>query len=182
MKGLTGPLRIDPHRAGKLAPSSVLSYKSAGKEFIAWLRLYRYEPVTGEEWDDLVVEYKNDPEVVLAKGKFANLIASVEFFFPNFNKLRVARSVLDAWNVAHPTKHTVPLGKGLGALVGIHMACMSEFRMGVGQRLQICRGLRPSELVNLLPADLAFPDEEGRSDGKILIRLGAKFGTKAKRE
>ena len=54
----TGPKRLDAHQAAKITTLSLDRYRAAGRPFVQWMQRYRMDPVTAEEWDDLLVEWK----------------------------------------------------------------------------------------------------------------------------
>ena len=82
---LAGPRYLDAHHAGRLQPDSLQRYRAAGLPFAEWLRNHNLQPVYASEWDDLLVEYKNSTPQI-SRSKFGQLIASVEFFFPSFQR------------------------------------------------------------------------------------------------
>ena len=68
-------------------------------------------------------------------------------------------------------------------LVGAHWASQGKHRLAAGLRLQVTRGLRPSEMLNLEPADFTFPSSLlNNTTSALVVRLGTRVGTKAKRE
>ena len=74
-----GPMRLDEEQAAKIQPSSIERYRIAGKPFVAWMISERPDPETSEEWDDLLVEWKNARNP--SKTQFEQAVASVEFFY-----------------------------------------------------------------------------------------------------
>jgi hypothetical protein len=142
-----------------------------------------FDPATGEEMDDLIIEYKN--EKALSKANFELLLASVEFVLPRFKgSLAWCRAVSKGWSVSHQTKHSTPMGKGPAHLVATHMAAMGHSRLGLGMCIQQQQGLRPSEMLGIVPTDCLVNEPDGVSitARSITIRLGKDVGTKAKRE
>ena len=63
------------------------------------------------------------------------------------------------------------------------MAARGNLRMGVRLMLQTRTGLRPGELLQLLPEHVLFPEDQGdwNTDTPIIMALGAKVGTKSQR-
>ena len=57
---MSGPRRLDVHHARKLKPETLARYRQAGVGFSEWLQEQCYDPIDPAEWDDLLVEYKND--------------------------------------------------------------------------------------------------------------------------
>ena len=55
-------------------------------------------------------------------------------------------------------------------------------RLGAGMVIQQAKGLRPSEMLNLVAADVVLPEETVYDEANnAIVNLGAKTGTKAKR-
>ena len=73
------PLRLDSDLAARVQESTVDTYRRDARAFADWLVGNRLQPVTAEERDDLLVEWKNDAKV--GKSKFGSVVAAVEFFF-----------------------------------------------------------------------------------------------------
>ena len=105
-----------------------------------------FSPHTAEEWDDLLVECKN--QLALSKTAFEALVAAVEFFFPRHRrKLQWAHAVLAGRHEAHIPAHTEPAGRALTAWIGSHLSAAGVVRYGAGIQVQVRLGLRPSELL-----------------------------------
>ena len=85
--------------------------------------------------------------------------------------------------VAHEPKHTVPLPRPAACLIAVHFAACQHTRLGCGLILQQRKGLRPSEMLHLMPGDMVRSEDTGRTDvaEHIAVRLGTRTGTKAKR-
>ena len=151
--------------------------------FAAWLIEHRFDPTQASEWDDLLVEFKNDK--LPTKAHFEQLVSSVEFLFPRFRgNMRWARAVITGWSVMHVPRHTVPLCTGPAHLVAVHMAALGHPKLGAGLLLQQQLGLRPSEVLNLERQDIALPQQAHALAGvapTAIIGLGVRSGTKAKR-
>ena len=170
-----------------MGPTTLALYKASAARFTIWATQHRCAPSSAEEWDDLLIEFKNDPEIAetgLSRAQFSYLVAAVEFFFPRMKGgLRWSRAALAGWHVALPTHHTVPLGKKAAKLLGVHMCFRGRPRMGLALILQAHTGLRPGELLAMKPEHVAMPEAGGSSlmDRPMLIALGPKSGTKLKR-
>ena len=118
--------------------------------------LYGFNPSEVEEWDDLLVEYKNSAKI--GRPAFEQLVASVEHVFPRFRRrLMWSHAVLQGWHIATAVKHAVPLGQGPAALVASTWACQGLFRLALGLLVQAKQGLRPSEMLRLKPIDITPP-------------------------
>ena len=187
MCALAGPLRLDPQHAARVEDTSIRRYRRAVNPFCRWLAKYGFDPCGADEWDDLLVEYKNYPhDVALKKHAFEELVAAVEFFFARFRgKLLWSKSVIRGWGIEHVVRHTVPLGEAPAALVATHLCAMGFPRLAAGCVLQQSRGLRPSEMLQLEGRDLT-PSTVAQSTSScgrfITVRLGIRSGTKAKRQ
>ena len=81
---MAGPLLIDPHQEQRVREITWSRYKDVSLRSIQWCGSLRIYPYTVEEWDDLVVNFKNDPDVGLSRPDFAYLNAAVAFYFPRF--------------------------------------------------------------------------------------------------
>ena len=82
-----GPRRLDKHQQAKVLEASLESYKRAGAKLAEWLAAEGRTPSTADEWDDLLVEYKN--VCALSKTAFEQTVASVEFFFPRYCRFKI---------------------------------------------------------------------------------------------
>ena len=181
---LVGPRFLEPHVAKRIAPTTLYRYQAAALAFTAWAGREGYAPSTVEEWDDLLVEYLYENGHILTRSKFQSVVAAAEYFFPLLRrKLAWCHQVIDGWNVEADIHHTVPLGKGSSKLVAMHMSSLGYARLGVGCVLQAHTGLRPGELLAIVPRDILFPEDQGRhlKDMPASIALGTKKGTKVKR-
>ena len=81
---MAGPLRIDPRQEQRVREITLSRYKEVSLRFTQWCGALRVYPSTAEEWDDLMVEFKNDPDICLSRSDFAYLNAAVAFYFPRF--------------------------------------------------------------------------------------------------
>ncbi len=176
-----GLWRPDPHISAKISDTSLELYKSAGLNFVRYLYGARANPDLAPDWDMWLIEWKNDPEEKVTKAQFSYTIASVEHFFPMFKgSLPLARAALTGWETLHATRHTVPMGKSPASLVALHFIADGRPRLAAGLLLQVNKGTRPTEMLNIRTTDVVFPDVS--TEGNIVIRLGTRIGTKAKRE
>ena len=131
-----------------------------------------------EQFDDLIKEFRTEAE--LSRSKHGHLVAAVEFLLPHMKgKLIENREMLRGRRTADPVKHTVPNTKRSACLMAADLATHGRARAGAGLVFQQETGLRPSELVNLLPEHVYIPANQ---QDNISLRLGAIVSTKAKRE
>ena len=172
---------MDCHQANKVEPRTLERYRTASRPFVDWLADHGLQPTSAEDWDDVLVEYRSEADVKMAA--FAHLVSAVEMFFPRFKGgLAWSHAVLVGMAVSHTPRHTVPCGRHHARFLGAHFCSKGLFRLGVGIAVQQNVGLRPSELLGLRSRDLMFSDECGSLDPPhVVIRLGARKGTKAKR-
>ena len=182
MSGRSGPRRLDDRRQRRVLPRTIEVYRREARHFSEWAVSRGLNPQGADQWDDTLVEYKNECLEVLTPARFGTLIASVEFFFPRFKgKLAWARAVLAGWERCMERKHTVPLGKAPGKLIAVYLAAAGHARLALGLVLQCHTGLRPSEMLGLLTEHVSFPRQRGCSSGDVVLSLGLKQGTKSKR-
>ncbi|CAK0851604.1 unnamed protein product, partial [Prorocentrum cordatum] len=174
--------KLDSTSVEKVKPHTLAAYRAAAMKFVTYLDEHGFVPDGPEQRDDLLVEYKNDMQ--MTKCKFEYAVAAVEFVFPRLRrKLTWSHSVIDAWRVSAEVKHAPPLGRAPANLAAIYLSCWGVPRLGVGLLLQVDRGLRPSEMLQLRAKDISLPSSRGGPDlqPNWVINLGAKSGTKAKR-
>lgn len=178
-----GAKLLDAHQIQKPLATTVRLYQKAAKPFTDYLYLNGLDPVTPEEWDDALVEFKNiDPN--MTKSKFETLVSSIEFVFPRLkHNLKWAHSVLAGWNRAHITKHTVPCTRGVASLLALHIKANGAPRLAVGCVLQQRTGLRPGEMLGVCNNHVIDPGvwQHLGASPYFVIYLGVKAGTKAKR-
>ena len=139
-------------------------------------------PETALEWDTALVEYKNVAE--LKMSQFTGLVAAVEHVFPQYaGQLKWSKKVLAGWIIDHDTLHTVPMSMNATCFGACHFSTEGMPRLGVGMVLQRARGLRPREMLELLPEHFSLPPGERdlKVDTYIVVNLGVKQGTKLKR-
>ena len=176
-----GPRRLDPQQLRKILPESLNKYKASLRPFVSWLDKHSFAPSTAEEFDDLLVEFKND--TCATKTAFEQLVAAIEFFMPRMRrKLDWAHAVLAGWVTEHVPKHAVPMTRGPAALLAAHFAHSGHCRLGMGLWIQQQRGMRPSEMLKLRACDIMFSNDELETQPHAIIKLGSFVGTKAKRE
>ena len=81
-KRRAGPLRLDVHQSGKIKESSLARYRKAVQPFVRFLRECDVRPCGAEQWDDMLVEWKNAS--LCTKSDFEGAPAGLEFSFPRF--------------------------------------------------------------------------------------------------
>ena len=70
------PLRLDPHQAQKIQPNTLSRYRSAALQSVLRYNRFSYRPGIAEDWDDLLVEFKNVEQI--KKTYFELLVAVVD--------------------------------------------------------------------------------------------------------
>jgi hypothetical protein len=187
----TGPLRLDPHQAATFKDGTRSNYFKEGLYFFRWASTNNFDPVGVDQWDDFIVEYKNDGcyhianrGAALTLGAFQNLIACVEWVHPRWRgQLGWSRSVARSWTGLHQAKHTFPCGIRLARLFASHGATAGLPRHGWCPVLQCRLGLRPGEIVHLCREHVLVHRASDPIKACLVFRLGAHTtGTKAKRE
>ena len=73
---VAGPRRLDCHQAQRVQGQTLARYRAAALPFSTWLLSTGTFPVGAEDWDDLLVEYKN--EFDLSQASFAQLVSSID--------------------------------------------------------------------------------------------------------
>lgn len=176
-KGCCGPRRLDRHQAARVSTKTLSTYQRHAAVFVQWLDEARYSPSKQEEFDDLLVEWKEACSI--GKSRFVTTMCAVEFFFPRFKPLIWSRAVAEGYERSQPINHKVPMLSEPAKLWAAYFVNMGFPRMGVGVILQQTCGLRPSELLALTTWSILLPY---RASDNTVIRLGTAVGTKAKRE
>ena len=175
------PLRPDPHSVARRLPGTIKSYQRCVALFVSWCISFGVAPQDAEQLDDLLVEWKNAAHI--SKSQFAAAIVGVELTLPRVKgELKWARSVLSAWDVASVIHHHKPMPWFIALLCAMSLAWLGFARLGAGMLIQQCRGLRPSEMLQLL-SDAVVEVQPGAfgPDPVFVINLGQKQGTKSKR-
>ena len=165
-------------------PKTLEIYKAALCQFTTWAIELILSLVDPAEWDDALLEFRYAYYQKLTKSKFSNLVASLEFFAPSLKRsLPWTHTMITAWARSLPIRHTVALTSGPGKLLAVHMAVRGFTRLALGMLIQISTGLRPGEMLGLMPEHVMLPEEQdtNRADGPTLLVLGVKHGTKARR-
>ncbi len=128
------------------------------------------------------MEWKNSRPI--SKSSFESCVAAVEYVLPGYKgHLPWCRACVAAWGVVHVAKHTVPMARDPAAFVGAHVAGVGHPRLGAGVVVQRAGGMRPSELLGILGMDVMLPEHRGSGNTReqVVIALGVRAGTKAKR-
>ena len=174
----SGPRRPDAYQLGKIKEGSLDSYRRALQPFISYLIERQYAPSGAEQFDDLLVEFRNDCSP--SKSSFEACVAAVEFVIPSFRgRLPWSHSVLSGWAVVHIPRHTIPMGLGPACLIAAHLA-RDHPRLAIGIIVQRLLGLRPSEMLAIQRRDIQLPSPYG-GEPFAIVGLGVRGGTKAKR-
>jgi len=173
----------DPCLLGRVKPITLQRYRSALLQFTTWATSQQLLPVTADDWDDALLEYRYSSDH-LTKSKFAMVVAALEFFLPQHRqRLPWCRAVLSGWGKKGFTRHTVPLTKKPAFLVAIHFVKFGKIRLGAGLILQVLTGMRPSEMLNIKAEHVLLPEDTGQAfdSAPIVIALGVLLNTKSKR-
>ena len=175
-----GPRRLDAQQQAKVTEESLNRYRKAAIPFAEFLAK-RFPDISGpEDFDDALMEFKQESPV--SKSNFEALVAGVEYFFPNWGKLRWCRATLKGWAVEHVPRHTIPMSRAHAKLYAIHLSGLNHAKLAVGVLLQRELGLRPSEILGLMGTDVALPEHHsGAASTRAVLGLGFRTGTKAKR-
>ncbi|CAK0789982.1 unnamed protein product [Prorocentrum cordatum] len=171
-----------PHLEGRVQPETLLTYRKRAAEFYQWCAAEGAHTWSPDEWGDTIMEYK--ASVDLLKSHFTSLLAAIEFKFPRLKgRLCRCHAALRGWELEHQTKHTVPMVSTAQAFVSARLSALGEPRLAIGLMLQGKIGMRPSEMLGIVASDLVFPEESGhgRGRGPLIVGLGIKANTKAKR-
>ena len=173
----------DPDFLARIRPKTLETYKKTLLVFTNWAVAEGASPQEPEDWDDWLLEFKHShPD--LKKSTFVVIMTAIEFFLPHVKRhLHWSHAVAKGWTRRVAINHTVPLTMRPAKLIAIHMASRGKPRMGIGLLLQTATGMRPGELIQILPEHLLFPEDQGPADADVpvVIALGVKFGTKVRR-
>ena len=167
----------DPDFLSRVKPITLSRYRAALRPFTDWALSEGWDPVAPEDWDDALLEYKALHTDSLTKAKFTTLVAALEFFLPPVKgKLCWTHTMLGGWSRRTKTRHTVPVTKRPATLLAVHMASRGKPRLGLALMIQDRTGLRPGELLALLPEHVLFPEDQGdwSSSTPTVLVLGAK--------
>ena len=181
-ESVSGPRRLDAFQLAKVQPGSLERYRRALVPFLHWLLECGYAPQGAEQWDDLLVEWRN--ACMPSKSSFEACVAATEFVFARFRgRLSWSHSVISGWAIAHITRHTVPMGLGPACLKAAHLAAAGHGRLGLAVVIQRLFGLRPSEILGVQCRDVSLPEHATSvvQAPVCTIGLGVRSGTKAKR-
>jgi len=171
---------VDEGKLSTVAASTLASYRKAAYAFCMYLEERGWYPQDVTEWDDLAVEFSYEEGVTVSKMR--SLFAALEFVFPRSKgRLQWLRGRVEVMESLQPVRHTVPACYELIILLSTQLASMGRARIGLGLIVQYTLGLRPGELIRLVPNDIAESCEINKR-GIIILRLGTGRGTKSGRE
>ena len=171
--------RADSYRQFRVKPITVAIYKKSLADFTKWLDESGTVPAAAEQWDDAVVAFCKDRR--WGPAKMTQLINGLELVFPRFRRcFHVSRAEAEGLQALTPIEHKVPLTRGPASLFAAHASAVGLFRIGIGIIVQQGAGLRPSELLGLLPEHVL--EKSSLFGPSLCLRLGALVGTKARRE
>ena len=173
----------DPFFQGRVRPVTFNRYRAAMLAFTTWAMEEQSLPVSADDWDDLLLEYRW-ATARLTKSKFMLVVAATEFFLPHAKRnLPWCHAIIQGWSRIGHTRHTVPLTVKPVQLVAVYMVATGFRRLALGLLVQVSTVLRPSEMLSIRPCNVQFAKNIGE-DPKIhpvVIALGVKAGTKSKR-
>ncbi|CAK0898424.1 unnamed protein product, partial [Prorocentrum cordatum] len=72
--------KLDSTSVEKVKPHTLAAYRAAAMKFVTYLDEHGFVPDGPEQWDDLLVEYKNDMQ--MTKCNFEYAVAAVGLLFP----------------------------------------------------------------------------------------------------
>ena len=177
------PLRPTPIGLARRQPSTVIAYRRAVLRWVAWMTYWQVAPRDAGEVDDLLLEWHCQDQTV-TRSLFAQAICGVEMAVPWLRRqLHLARQELADWEVVGHTQHHLPLPKALCLLLSSVLATLGYGRLAAGMIVQQAVWQRPGELLKLRRMDVTLPEDTWfglQTDG--ILNLGAKKGTKAKRQ
>ncbi len=91
----TGPRFLDPHLEAHVKDATLVRYRRALRPFLEFIIDFKLSPATPQQFDDLLVEWKNTRSV--SKADFEGCIAAIELCLPNFKgSLKWSRAVASA--------------------------------------------------------------------------------------
>ena len=172
--------RLHPDLAARVSEITLRRYRKELDRFLVFIedRLDAHIIETPEDLDDMIFHYRDD--VALSRTRHITLIAAIEFHIPRWKgQLIDSKQAVKGRQRQDPTKHTVAFTLGIALLFACHIAHRDRPRLGAGLVIQVQTGLRPSELLAIVREDIRMAHDRS---GKLVIRLGAFVGTKAKRE
>ena len=178
---MPGPRFVDADQASKVKDSTLLNYRKAALALTMWMRETGFDPQTASEWDDVLVEYKHAHAGAINRAQCTTTIPAAEFVLPQTRKqLILSHAVVAGWSAMASMRHAVPMTWPAAQLVRVQMVGIGLPCLTVGILLQTASGLRPGEMLQLRPDDLALPEVSGVSlaDRPLAIALGAMSGTK----
>eukprot|EP00959_Pyramimonas_sp_CCMP1952_P216122 4520439-Pyramimonas_sp.AAC.1 len=81
---MSGPRKLDSTSVEKVKPHTMAACLAAALKFATYLGENGLVPDGPEQWDDLLVECKNDMQ--MTKCNFEYAVAAVEFLFPRLRR------------------------------------------------------------------------------------------------
>jgi hypothetical protein len=181
MQSRPAAFRPAPVSLSRRQPATVSGYQRCLLAFLAWCDCHGVVFCCAWELDDLLVEWQVSGAAT--KSQFAAAVAAAELGSPTVKgQLTWARQVLKDWEIISPVSHHIPMPKQLAILIAFGLAVRDRGRLGAGIIIQQDKGLRPGELLSLLPEHVTLPEQQhfGTCSAAV-VSLGVKTGTKAKR-
>ena len=159
------------------APSTLVKYKHAVREFIVWAEEYQVTVTTVEQMDDALTDYFHDMYETndgSGKGVAAATLYGVVKFLPRLkNKLPTAELSLRGWNRKHPAVSYPPMTWELAVVASVQLVRHGWLKHAIGVLLAFDCFLRVGELVGLRKSDVADHGDVrvGSTHRRMLIRL-----------
>ena len=177
--GICRTRRPGESKLWRVKPVTLKEYRRALARLLAWLDENNTTPSGAQEWDESACKYC--ALECLSHGQMGTLIAALEFCFPRFKRhLVVTRADAEGMLKDTPIVHKHPLCRGPASLFAAHGASRGIPRVGVALIVQQAAGLRPMELLILMPENILFQDS---LLGQVaILKLGSIVHTKARRE
>ena len=180
----TRKLWLDHDVVARVKPVTLRRYQGAMLTFASWALQENLTAGSPDELDDALMWYKQSERPT--RSQFIVMVSALEFCVPAAKgHLHWSHAAIAGWSKRVRIRHTLPLTKRPAKLLAIQMAVRGKRRLGIGLLMQVHTGLRPSELLGLLPEHLLFPQDQGWSGTKslpLVIALGMRHGTKVKRQ
>jgi integrase len=170
---------MHPDLRARVSDTTFERYGQTLAEFCSFLELHHMNDIEDiEHLEEAIRSFRDF--ACLTKSKHTNLLAALYFTLPRLKRqLCETKEALRGRDRSEPTDHTVPTTRAGACLFAAHIAAKGRPRLGAAHVIQTETGLRPSELLNIMPDHVLVPTTLFEN---ITIRLGAVVSTKAKRE
>ena len=179
--------QVDPHSKAGMKPGAYKQYQKGVFGFLCFLAWYQLNPYDAIGFDDFLIEWKNDNcwgggDRNPRKSDFEMALAGIEKAIPSYaGQLTQSHRILSSWRAAIGVSHTVPMSRPWVILLSTWMSQMGQPRIGATLIIQYVQCLRPSEAINLFSDHYLLPEEFPPLEGRGVLFLGPRGGTKAGR-